>query len=894
MSFLTPLLLTFAMAHGLAQNDISLAGRWEFALDPKDVGEAKGWSKKTLDDTITLPTTTDVAQKAPLLATTQEAWKLTRSHPYTGVAWYRRSFEVPSSWQGKFLWLSLERTKSTKVFVDGVLKGEDNGLSAPQRFKIGPLAAGEHSLALRVDNRLERWPDRVSASHMLEESTQTNWNGVIGKIEIGPSPIIGVTTSPGESPSKLHVHVNIDGDWKGKLTLRAFDESAQVAETVITGNEGVLDFAGQAKFWDEFSPYLYRLEVTSGDLKWSGPVGLRSFVAKDASFWINGRRTFLRGKHDGCVFPLTGHPPMDVAGWDHYFRVCKSYGINHIRFHSWCPPDAAFTSADHLGMYLQPELPFWGDPSKPGVESYLVEEGKRILRAFGHHPSFVMLSLGNEFWGDPLPRPRMVSALRAEDPSRLYAQGSNSESWNAHEFTGDDYRVSAYVHTTDEGAARGSFAHSDKRVGYIIAGTQGTSHTYSKALEGTTQPFVSHEVGQYQTYPDFKEIPKYTGVLRADNFAVFRDRLKKAGMLSQADDFVQASGRLSVLLYREEIESALRTPEMDGFDLLDLQDYPGQGSALVGILNAFMESKGLISPAEWRQFCGPVVPLALFEKYTYHSGDPFTAELRVANYGPDALNAPVRWTLSDGAHTIDSGEFAATSIPTGGVTTIGKLSSVLIGVDGPKKIKLTVECSGHHLGWPLWVYKSARQPTPSGVSIATKLDDQTLARLDQGEKVVLFPAAADLPGSIPGDFATDFWNYPMFKGGNPPGTLGYLIQDKHPALGEFPTEFHSDWQWQTLAHHSRTVILDSFPSIQPIVQTIDNFERNHRLGTIFEVKVGKGSLLVCTIDLPSMTDVPEAQQLMQSLLDYASSEKFAPAVAVDGKALRLALHGPGN
>jgi hypothetical protein len=307
-----------------------------------------------------------------------------------------------------------------------------------------------------------------------------------------------------------------------------------------------------------------------------------------------------------------------------------------------------------------------------------------------------------------------------------------------------------------------------------------------------------------------------------------------------------------------------------------------------------MESKGLISPAEWRQFCGPVVPLALFEKYTYSSGDPFTAEVRVANYGPDSLDAPVRWTLTDGAHAIESGEFAATAIPTGGVTTIGKISTVLIGIEGPKKIKLTLEFSGHRLSWPLWVYDRTLSAAPTEVTIANKLDEQTLARLDRGEKVLLFPTAADLPGSIPGDFATDFWNYPMFKGGNPPGTLGYLIQDKHPALAEFPTDFYSHWQWQTLAHHSRTVVLDALASIQPIVQTIDNFERNHRLGTIFEVKVGKGSLLVCTIDLPSIPEVPEAQQLMQSLLDYTSSERFAPAVVVDGKALRSALHGSGN
>ena len=584
---------------------------------------------------------------------------------------------------------------------------------------------------------------------------------------------------------------------------------------------------------------------------------------------------------------------MDEAGWEKYFATVQAYGINHVRFHSWCPPEAAFAVADRLGIYLQPELPFWGDPTKPGVEAFLNEEGRRILIEYGHHPSFVMLSIGNEYWGSSEPRPRMVAALRAFDPSRLFDQGSNSEAWNPHEFAGDDYRVSAYGKPGLEGKARGSYAHQDKKdgeVGYIQENTPGTSKTYTTALAGKRLPFISHEIGQYQVFPNFREAAKYTGALRADNFAVFEQRLKKAGMLDQAEDFRRASGMLSALAYREEIEAALRTPEMDGFQLLDLQDYPGQGTALVGMLDAFMDSKGFITPEEWRAFCSPVVPLAMFAKHTWTNREEFVGEIRVANYGETALDGPVEWQMKEASRVLQSGIVSQAHVPAGGVTTVGQIRFALTAVEAPARLALSVRIGANALEWPLWVYPAEPSPPVPGVAVARTVDD-ALAHLARGERVLLLPRAQEAPNSLPGYFTPDFWCYPMFKKGNPPGTLGLLIQDTHPALAAFPTRFYSEWQWQSLAHHSQAVILDSLAGYRPIVQPIDNVERNHRLGTIFELKVGAGRLLVCAIDLPAMTDAPEAAQLLLSLEQYAQSPRFAPATEVSPADLRKVLRG---
>ena len=889
-----------AQAGPPAHDTISLAGKWEFSLDPDAIGIKQGWAAHSLSGSIALPTTTDVACKGKFQEPTQEAGKLTRRYPYEGLAWYRKTFTVPPDWQDREIALYLERSKKVTVYLDGGAPRDGGAqLSTSHLVRLGKLAQGAHTLAIVVDNHLTNWPDRVVNSHMLEESTQTNWNGILGRIELRTEErfaIQGVSVSAvAGDPHRLRIHVYTAGV-PAKGVSAALDLPGNRGVAGGTGGDGVeWSVPPSAPLWDEFHPNMLHLDVhaTIGGVNatWSGMVGLRDFRAVDGHFTINGRRTFLRGKHDGAVFPLTAHPPMDEAGWEKYFAVVRKYGINHIRFHSWCPPEAAFAVADRVGVYLQPELPFWGDPSKPGVEAFLTEEARRILTEYGHHPSFVMLSIGNEYWGDAAPRPRMVAALRAFDPSRLFSQGSNSEAWNPREFDGDDYRVSAYGKTAPAGDARGSFAHQDKKdgeVGYIQEGAPGTSKTYSDALAGKRLPFISHEVGQYEVFPNLAEASKYTGALRADNFAVFGERLIKAGLIDQAEDFRRASGLLSALCYREEIEAALRTPEMDGFQLLDLQDYPGQGTALVGILDAFLDSKGLVTPEEWRAFSSPVVPLALFAKHTWTTREEFTAEIRVANYGEIALDGPVKWEMRDGAKLLGSGFFSQPHVPAGVVTTVGRIQMPLSAVAAPARLALSVSIGSSALDWPLWVYPAApAKPSPDGIVVRTV--DDALQHLDGGESVLLLPEAGEAPHALPGYFTPDFWCYPMFEKGNPPGTMGLLIQDQHPALAAFPTRFYSEWQWQNLAHHSQAIILDSLAGYRPIVQPIDNFDRNHRLGTIFELKVGYGRLLVCAIDLPGMTNSPEAVQLLSSLEQYTRSPKFAPTREVSPDELRQLL-----
>jgi len=927
-------------------NILSLAGTWRFQLDPGNVGVEQQWFARPLEDAVRLPGTTDENQKG----TKKDERcidRLSRVWYWKGPAWYQREVTIPDAWKGKRITLLLERTKHTRVWVDKTFCGWEDTLSAPQVFDVtGAMTPGQHTLTVLVDNA--KLPP-VGPSHAVDERTQTNWNGIVGRMELratAPVWLDDVQVYPDVAKKQAVVRAvvgNITGKAaSGRITVGC--ESYNVAkpsafpsqsfQVKAPERENAVEFTckldDDVPIWDEFQPAMLRLnlelESTVGgeSIRDQRTVnfGLRQFAARRNQFTINGRPTFLRGKLDCCFFPLTGYPPMDKAGWLRVLSIAKSYGINHYRFHSWCPPEAAFEAADELGMYLQPELPnkrsaFGAPESKEAaiynidhldMESSLKEtslyeyarrEGELIFRAFGNHPSFVMFTLGNEL-GRSQGMFEMVAHFKKIDPRRLYAQGSNNVHWAPSLAEGDDFWVTGKTSKTLP--VRGAFFQGDYPNPHIEHRPPSTMVDFSESIAGVPVPVVGHETGEFQVSPDFREIPKYTGVTRARNLEIFRDRLAAKNMLDQAHDFVRASGALSVICHREDIESSLRTPGLGGFQLLDLQDFPGQGTALVGMLNVFMESKGLITPEAWRQFCCETVPLLRMKKYTWTTDETFIGRIQVAHYGPaDLPDARVAWTVRDSqGRTVASGSPAPVTIEQGKVFDVDMFCFSLAEVKAPQKltIELAVRGTPYVNNYDIWVYPPKVDTSPpAGVRVVRTLDPATMKHLQEGGRVLLLPDLKTLDDpnkSIAGSFQCDFWCWPMFKRAAEqmkipvaPGTLGILCDPNAPSLAGFPTEFHSNWQWWHLVKNSRPVILDETPATyRPLVQVIDNFERNHKLGLVFETKVGRGALLVCAIDLPGHQDKPEARQLLHSLLRYVGSDRFAPKSELEADLLK--------
>lgn len=949
LSRLIPL-ATMLMPWALPASEMTLPldGTWKFQLDPKNAGMEEKWFTRELEDSIRLPGTTDENHKG-IQQDERPTDRLMRPWFWKGPAWYQREVRIPESWKGKRITLFLERTKNSRAWVNGTFVGRENSLSAPHVFDVTQtMKPGKQTITVLIDN--SKLPP-VGPSHQVDERTQTNWNGILGRMELRATDPVWIKDAqvyPNAAKKEARVRVvvgNITGQaaegtlavtCSHKSSVKTIDLAAHRVKVNAGGAESVVEFIYQpgdaVPLWDEFSPVLLdmslKLETAANGTRFhdthSLSFGMRDFSAKRNLLQVNGTTIFLRGRLDCANYPLTGYAPMDKAEWMRIYGILREWGLNHVRFHSWCPPKAAFEAADELGFYLQVELPnkrsaFNAEDSKEAAHhnidflegenmdesmalyDYGKREGELILRQFGNHPSFVMFTLGNEL-GRSEGMFELVGHFKKLDPRRLYAQGSNNMHWNPSLAAGDEFWVTGKV-GNDTLPIRGSFYIHDFDKGAIEFNPPGTLDDFTDSIQGVPVPLIGHETGQFQVYPDFRDIPKFTGVLKARNYEIFRERLEKAGMLDQSHDFVRASGALAAICYREDIELALRTPGFGGFQLLDIMDFPGQGTALVGLLNVFMESKGVIGPVQWREFCAPTVPLLRVEKLTWTAGELFTGDVQIAHYGPaDIPDATLKGTLKD--HTgkvLAAMTCPPVSIKRGGITSAGKWTLPFESLKNawPQKLTLTLSMDGTdiHNSYPVWVYPGQVDTRPGNVLVSNNFTDaETKTRLAAGGKVLLLPKPENLPHSVPGGFQCEFWS-PMFaqsarKRGiqEPPGTLGILCDPKHPALARFPTEFHSNWQWWHLVKNSRPIAYDGTPNdFRPTVQVIDNFDRNHKLGLIAETRVGKGSMLICAIDLQAHQDKPEARQMLHSLLRYMDSPDFAPKHELDAGLLTKLL-----
>ncbi len=881
-----------------ASNVQSLAGEWSIRLDPGKCGLKEKWFAESLP-----PGAADQFGKGRLPGSTDENklgqpnnrpanfdW-LSRLVEYCGPAWYQREIEIPEAWKGKRVSLFLERCHwETQVWLDDRFCGMADSMATAHVHEIGSdLAPGKHRLTLRVDNAIKF--NLGPHAHSTSEHTQTNWNGVVGRIELLATDFVwieDVQVYPNLGKKTVRVAVKV-----GNATGRSLDASIDVAAVLpgpnatkprvastksqLKANESTtleitLPMGDDVRPWDEFSPSLYELTASLSCNGYNDRrqvrFGMRKLAVEDKRLVLNGRKVFLRGTLDCCIYPLTGYPPTDLDSWLRVLRICRSYGLNHIRFHSWCPPEAAFDAADRMGFILQAEVPTWIDNWGKDIkrDQYVEVELKRMLDAYGNHPSFGLLTMGNEPSGDMAVLHRLVRIAKEHDRRHLYAAASG---WGGG--PDDDYCV-----TPNGRGVRGP----------------ATTHDMRGDFATWTKPVISHEVGQWTFYPNMEEIKKYTGVLRPRNFERIRDDLTKKGLLSQSGDFLRASGLWSVQLYKEEIEIMLRTPAHGGFQLLDLHDFPGQGTALIGLLDPFWDSKGLIAPEAFRRFCAQTVPLARLAKRTYDVAEPFKAQIDVAHYGPTVLtDAKATWTIKDSVGSeVASGKFAPKTLPTGELTTIGVVEASLAKAAAPARLTLVVSLDGTTIAndWNFWVYPTQVNAAPGDVVISADWDDATRAALAEGKRVLLTPRGSAFASrkSIQPLFTTVFWS-PVWFAEHGGGTMGILCDPKHPALAKFPTDMHTNWQWNEPIANSKAMILDSMPGeIRPIVQMVDNFRRNRRLGLVFEARVGKGRLLVSSIDLiKNIEKRPVSRQLLASLLAYMQSDAFQPKVELDENAL---------
>lgn len=866
---------------------IDLTGSWKVRLDPSDIGEQEKWFGEVAGTPIELPGITGEAGLGEALilepALTKEVFHhLHQRHKFVGAAWYAREFQLDDERVNSSLSLMLERVIwETKVWINGQLVGSKNSLTTPHRYDVGPLLRpGQNRIVIRVDNRPS--VDIGNLGHAYTDETQTIWNGVIGKIQLEHPVPIQIKNYP------LRVKVSGAGTLMVRVEPLQSDApsvpewSVDLTEAQTAGGEISIDVPmDQIVRWSEFDPALYRVTCQWNEQQSSLVTGFRDVATDGQKLLINGNPSFMRGTLECCIFPKTGYPPMDAEGWDKVMGTLKEYGLNHLRFHSWCPPEAAFESADRHGIYVQAELPNWTFKmgELPETDQFLIKEGERILREYAHHPSFVFFSMGNELTGDYSFLDKMVEGFHKDAPHLLYTSTSYSFSQRGLKpGPNDDFFI---TQRTSTDWVRGQ--------GFLNQTWPTTDSDYQKGLGSLPVPLITHEVGQYNVYPNLAELPKYDGNLRALNYEAIQQDLQSKGRLDQADDYTLNSGKLAVALYKEDIERALRTKNLSGIQLLDLHDFPGQSTATVGLLDAFWDSKGLVSPEEFRRFCAPVVPLLRMGKMAWSQGEQFQANVEIANFSSQPIkDAVIQWEIkSDSGQTVASGALQASEIAIGNGIAVGEISVPIDSNQGAAKwtVSVAIKDTDWQNQWNVWVY-----PKPSlaksgsdeadGVVVIRQFGKPLFDALASGNRVLFLPQREEIREPLDGRFIPVFWSPLHFP--NQPGSLGTMIDAGHPVFSQFPTSTHTDWQWWELLATSTSVSGAGLgPKFQPIMQFVDKFNRNDLPAILWEAKVGPGSLFVCSLDIDSD---PEkrivAAQLKSSILNYVGSDEFDPGLTV--------------
>ena len=882
-------------------HSFSLSGKWNFQIDREDAGMKEQWFNKSLDESINLPGSMPEKLKGDnVTARTQwtgslydssyyfnpymEKYRiegqvklpffLTPDKHYVGVAWYQKKVTIPSDWKGKRILLFLERPHiETTVWVNTKEIGMQNSLCVPHVYDLtSAVTPGKPCrITIRVDNRIKEinvGPD----SHSITDQTQGNWNGIVGKIELQTTPKVyfdDIQVYPDLSHGKALVRMNVksSSSAKGEITLSAESFNTDTRHNVLPVQQTFRIQAGDNRVemelpmgkdfltWDEFNPALYKLTATLNSGKQSEKkqvqFGMRDFKIEGKWFYVNGRKTMLRGTVENCDFPLTGYAPMDVASWERVFRICRNYGLNHMRFHSFCPPEAAFIAADLVGFYLQPEGPSWpnhgprlgnGQP----IDKYLMDETIALTKEYGNYASYCMLACGNEPSGRWVPWvSKFVDYWKATDPRHVYT-----------------------------GASVGGSSQPE------------SMSDYRAKIDSVKQPYVSHETGQWCAFPNFSEIRKYTGVNKAKNFEIFRDILNDNHMGSMGHDFMMASGKLQAICYKHEIEKTLRTPDYAGFQLLALNDYSGQGTALVGLLDVFFEEKGYINADEFRRFCSPTVPLARIPKFVYTNDEAFHADIEVSHFGAAPLQeAKTVYSIKDEYGKVYAhGTVGTQNIPVGNLCTLGSVDMKLSGITTPQKLNMEIRIEGSDAvnDWDFWVYPAQVELTQGDVYTTDTLDAKAISILQEGGNVLITAAGKIQYGKeVKQYFTPVFWNTSWFKM-RPPHTTGIFLNEYHPLFREFPTEYHSNLQWWELLNKAQVMQFTGFPAeFQPTIQSIDTWFINRKIGMLFEANVLNGKLIMTSMDI---TSKPEkrvvARQMHKAILDYMNSDAFRPTANI--------------
>lgn len=854
----------------------------------------------------------DKAFRSDVIAT-----RFTRRYTFEGEARLSRAVDE-ALWkavhtemmQGKRIFLEAERARVLRLMVDGkeVPDFAEPSISTPHIFEVTGLLKRNSKLTLLSDNSYPGLPhDAIVYSSAATDETQTNWNGILGYLRLRTEEqtfLEDIRVYPVKNMLSVKMKLYAGSSYSGVIRVQCEALHEDAVLNVCTSKAVTelclvnLELREDVRRWDLDEGNLYRLSVsmTDGETK-TAVFGVRDFGDDGhGRLAVNGRTIFLRSEANCAEFPETGYPPMSTEAWLDILERYHAYGVNCVRFHSHCPPEAAFTAADRIGMLMQPELSHWNPKDAFEMEEsdrYYRTELVRILCTLANHPSFVMLSFGNELHAGQDGHERMRALLQLAqkmDSTRLYADASNGHyGMIGCEGMSDFYTASNFY----DWMLRGTSAN---RQGYINNCYPSAQRNYDAAMEQLrkeyAKPVFGFEVGQFEVLPDFGELELFKGVSEPDNLRLIQERVEKAGLTDVWEKYVEATGELSRTAYREEVEAAMRTKDLSGISLLGLQDFPGQGTALVGMLNSHLQPKPyeFAKPEHFRSFYRDQLPLLLLPKYTWENTEKLAAQVRIANFGKTVLGGVPEYTLiihhksEKGYSQAGDGEnekeilhrvLPRVTCPVGTLTDAGtiEIDLKILPPDRAVRCDLTIRIGDISNLYPIWVYPQTIPKCPEGIYETNRLDERAKAILQSGGKVYLTPPSTKeaLPHSIQAQFTTDFWSVGTFP--EQEGGMGQLIEDTHPVFDNFPTEFHTNWQWWPMASQRAVILPQRYDAI---ITEMDSYAFLRPMAQMLECRCGNGRLLFSTMGLQDLQQYPEARALLHAIYIYMESENFVP------------------
>ena len=895
------LALSCTAAAGGGRERQGLDGTWQFKLDPEGAGEKGRWfdGKIPLEGTIRVPGAWGAQGYG------RETDKA--RHHFVGKGWYRRQVQIPEGWRGRRIFLTIGGVhRYAKTWVNGVPLGAHVGYLSAFEYDITQhVAPGQDAtIAICVDST-QRWDvDALTGACDIIDEMFIPWGGIWGHVALearGQTWVEDLFVKPRIDPPRCSIWASFAGGKTRRPTLRfevidadgfaiAMKQETQPGALGPDDETGLTVPIPNGKLWSPNSPYLYvaRLTLMRGDEVVDiaeTRFGLREVQIRGPHILLNGKKVFLHGYGDDCVFPETVAAPSDKAVHLKRLRVAKDYGFNYVRHHSHFMPPEYYDAADEVGMLVSPELPiaylsYYRRAKGKALELYKTQWAAAIQR-YRNHPSILDWCMGNEMWDGVPIAPELYRIAKALDPTRpvLDSNGLNGRGWldgSRSRPTLDFHLVMFDLHHLPLGRPeRHRFAAPPK-------------------------PVVSHETGNFITFPRLDAIERFTHHFKPFWLTATKAKLERLGLLAEAETWARNSERLYLLCHKLNMEDIRKSPSMSGYQWWLLQDY-WTGSN--GIVDHYFHPKPAIAPERVRRFNADVVVLLDGLEPTCRGDQPLSAKVLVSNYSEAAIrDATLRWRVKLAGKLVAEREVARVAIGQGEVAQVAEIGVELPSPPSPQT--LTVEAAladgkaAYRNDWSAWVYPATvpppkllaplfagpgllrplaafgARPLPTSGKLPTKAvyvmslpTIEPIEAVAEGACLVLLSPQGIFP-SAPNRFKTAWW-----LGNARDNNVGTVVYENPVTRGMAP-EGWCDAGWYHLLEGAQATILDDLPA-QPtvLVRAIEVHKLCRSKALLCEARVGEGSLVVCGLNLALDTQPrrPEREWLLARLLEHAGT-----------------------